>query len=244
MMQKMIMWAVPPINGQDNKGFTLVELMVAMAISSIITASIYLAYTTQQKMYTTQNAVVEMQQNIRAALLVMGDELRMAGYDPNQLGTAGITSASATTLTFTAVADNDGLDNDNADGDNDSSTGADEPGELKTVTYDLYDAYSNGINDIGRKVGNGNKNALAENIENMEFLYILNDNSQTTAPSTSDLKKIRSVRVSILARSVRQDRDSINNTIYTTGSGATWGYNDRVRRRLLVATVTCRNLGL
>jgi type IV pilus assembly protein PilW len=242
MMQKMIIWAVSPINGPDNRGFTLVELMVAMAISSMITASIYMAYTTQQRMYTTQNAVVEMQQNIRAALLVMGDELRMAGYDPNQLGTVGITSASATTLTFTAVADNDGLDNDNADGDNDSSTGADEPGELKTVAYDLYDAYNDGINDIGRKVGNGNKRALAENIENIEFLYILDDNSQTLTPP--NLKKIRSVRISILARSVRQDRDSINTTVYTAGSGAPWSYNDRIRRRLLVETINCRNLGL
>lgn len=240
MTQKLIIWAAPPFTGQDNRGFTLVELMVAMAISSIIMASIYLAYTSQQKVYTIQNAVVEMQQNIRSALLVMGDELRMAGYDPNQLGTAGITSASATTLTFTLVADNDTEDNDN-----DGTT--DEPGELKTVTYDLYDAYNDGINDIGRQIGAApsTKRALAENIENLEFSYILADNSTTTAPSTSDLKKIRSVRISILARSIRQDRDSINNTVYTRGSGLTWGpFGDRIRRRLLVETINCRNLGL
>lgn len=240
MRPKKITYKITSANGQDDRGFTLVELMVAMAVSSIIMTSIYLAYTTQQKMYTSQNAVVEMQQNIRAALLVMGDELRMAGYDPEQLGTAGITSAGATSLTFTVIADNDSDDNDG-----DGTT--DEPGELKTVTYDLYDAYSNGINDIGRQVGSSSttKRALAENIERMEFLYILDDNSKTTSPSLSELRNIRSVRISILAGSSRKDRDSINNTIYTAASGATWGpFNDRIRRRLLISTVYCRNLGL
>ena len=229
-----------------SSGFTLVELMVAMAVSSIIMVSIYSAYTRQQKMYATQNAVVEMQQNIRTALLVMGDELRMAGYDPDSSGGAGFTIATANTITFTQVADDDGIDNDNADGDGDSSTGVDEPGELKTIKYDLYDAYNDGINDIGRQVGNSpsTKRALAENIENLEFLYLLADNSQTTTPSSSDLKNIRSVRISILARSVRKDRESKNTTAYITASGATWTFNDRIRRRLLIGTINCRNLGL
>ena len=228
--------------GGNNGGFTLVELMIAMAVSAIITAAIYSAYITQQRMYNSQDSVVEMQQNIRAALLVMSNELRMAGYDPEGSGGAGITVATANTITFSLVADDDNLDNDNADGDGDSSTGVDEPGELKTIQYDLYDAYGDGVNDIGRQVGSV-KRALAEHIENVEFYYTLADGTQTLAPA--NLNNIRSVQISILARSGRQDRQFTNTTTYTTSSGASWGpYNDNVRRRYLETTVNLRNMGL
>ena len=66
----------------NNRGFTLMELMIAMAIASIVLASIYRVYQTQQKAFTTQQLVVEMQQNARSAMTLMKRETRMAGYKP------------------------------------------------------------------------------------------------------------------------------------------------------------------
>jgi type IV pilus assembly protein PilW len=66
----------------NNKGLTLVELMVAMAISLAAFGVIYQAYAAQQRARTREQLVVDMQQNARAAMAFMRRELRMAGFDP------------------------------------------------------------------------------------------------------------------------------------------------------------------
>jgi len=154
---------------------------------------------------------------------------------------AGIVAATGNSISFTLVSDNDTLDNDN-------DTIPDEMGELKTIKYDLYDAYSDGDNDIGRQVGSANstKRAVAENIEEIEFYYTLADGTNATAPDTDDYSEIRSVQIAILARAEREDSKFSNTkTYYTTLLGVDWGpYNDGFRRRLLSTTVKCRNMGL
>ncbi len=52
----------------NKKGFTLVELLVAMAISTMVMAAIYSTYHVQLRSHITQQTVVEMQQNARAAM--------------------------------------------------------------------------------------------------------------------------------------------------------------------------------
>ena len=221
----------------NRKGFTLIELLVAMAISGIVAGAIFTAFQSQQKSYLIQDQVTEMQQNLRAAMDIMVREIRMAGYDPHGDSGAGITAAAEKTFTFTLVADNDSYDNDN-------DTITDEIGELKTIQYDLYDAYSDGDNDIGRKVG-AKKRAVAENIEEIEFYYTLADGTNATAPATANLSEIRSVQITILARAEHEDPKFSNSKNYTTPSGDNWvPSNKHFRRRLLSTTVKCRNMGL
>ena len=59
---------------------TLIELLVAMAISAILIAAIYRTFISQQKTYTVQEQVVDMQQNARVAINRMMREIRMAGF--------------------------------------------------------------------------------------------------------------------------------------------------------------------
>jgi prepilin-type N-terminal cleavage/methylation domain-containing protein len=59
---------------------TLIELLVAMAISAILIAAIYRTFISQQKTYTVQEQVVDMQQNVRVAINRMMREIRMAGF--------------------------------------------------------------------------------------------------------------------------------------------------------------------
>jgi type IV pilus assembly protein PilW len=216
-------------------GFTIVELLIAMAITGIVSAAIYTAFQSQQQSYLSQDQIVEMQQNLRAAMDIMVREIRMAGYDPYGNSDAGITSATGNKFGFKFVADDDSYDNDD-----DETT--DEMGELKTLEYDLYDAYSDGDNDIGRKVGE-KKRAAAENIEEIEFYYTLADSTKTTTPA--DPSQIRSLQITILARTGDPVRGFTDTKTYNTPSGASWGpYNDNYRRRLLTTTVKCRNMGL
>lgn len=67
------------------EGFTLIELMVAMTVSSIL---IYFVFSTQARMtnaFRGQTGVSEVNQNLRAARQYVLSEIRMAGYG---LGTA------------------------------------------------------------------------------------------------------------------------------------------------------------
>lgn len=64
------------------KGFSLVELLVAMAAGLVVMAGIYTAYINYQRSHVTQQLVVDMQQNSRAAMTLMKREIRMAGYAP------------------------------------------------------------------------------------------------------------------------------------------------------------------
>jgi prepilin-type N-terminal cleavage/methylation domain-containing protein len=67
---------------RDKSGFTLVELMVTLAVSSIALAGMYGVYKAQVQSYVTQNAVVDTQQNLRNTFYVMQRTIRMAGFDP------------------------------------------------------------------------------------------------------------------------------------------------------------------
>ena len=62
------------------KGLTLIELLIAMAITGILGAGIYRTFTGQQHTYTVQEQVVDMQQNVRIAISRMTRELRMGGF--------------------------------------------------------------------------------------------------------------------------------------------------------------------
>lgn len=239
---------------KNNKGFTLVELMISLAMTGIIVAAVYSAYIIQQKSYTAQDQVTEMQQNIRAAIYTMVHEIRMAGYDPTF--TAGSTIIAATnisTISFTQDLNENGAVNG----------GAADPNE--TVTYGFLaadDADGDGIVDNAdgvaslRRDTGGGLQPIAENIQAIELFYTLNDNTTTTAPTNVQLADIRTVTISILARSGRPDAKFINRNRYTPASGIIWDLNgaatngtgqptnDNFRRRLLTTTVKCRNMGI
>lgn len=225
-------------------GFTLVELMIALTVTGLIVTAIYSSYIAQKRSAVAQEQVSEMQQSLRAGLGIMEREIRMAGYNPRRTAAVGtgITEATAGRLAFCFVADTDKMNN------NPPNTEIDEPDEIETVEYSLYDANGDGPMDLGRRASNRIQ-AVAENIEKLEFCYIMNDGAQTLDPISSgyaNLADIRSVRISILARTSRPDPQFINAaTTYKTASDTTWGpFTDNYRRRLLITTIHCRNMGL
>jgi type IV pilus assembly protein PilW len=83
-------------------GFTLIEVMAAMVILIIAMTAVFATFTTQQKSFTVQSRVAEMQQNLRQGVEYMTRDIRMAGYGvpllpdnvtiPDGLVAAGVTS--------------------------------------------------------------------------------------------------------------------------------------------------------
>jgi len=65
---------------KEDKGVTLVELMIALMMSGILIAALYRTFIGQQRTYTVQEQVVDMQQNVRVSIHRMMSEIRMAGF--------------------------------------------------------------------------------------------------------------------------------------------------------------------
>ena len=230
-------------------GFTLVEFMIAMVVSGLIMAAVYSAYIVQQRTATAQDQVTVMQQNIRSAMVILGRDLRMAGFDPTNDAGAGllanatfstgggleeVVTSSPTTIAFTVDLDGDGtidkaVEDINGDGNNDMS-------EMEQVAYRL-----NGTNlqRYATTTGVIEWQTVAENIEFIEFSYLDEDGNVT-----ADFDEIRAVDVSILARAANPDQKFLNKGTYTMASGASQAVNDQYRRRLSTTRVKLRNMGL
>jgi len=59
----------------------LIELLVVLAITSIIMAGIYRVFVSQTKTYAVQDQVMEVQQSVRGAMEILLRDLRMTGFD-------------------------------------------------------------------------------------------------------------------------------------------------------------------
>ena len=65
---------------QNQRGVTLIELLVGLVITGIITSAGYGIYLAQHEGWITQEQVTNMQQNARAAMHELETKIRMAGY--------------------------------------------------------------------------------------------------------------------------------------------------------------------
>jgi type IV pilus assembly protein PilW len=166
---------------QHPSGFTLVELLVAMAISGIVLTAFYAVFDNLQSSSLQQVEIANMQQNQRGALAIMEREFRMIAADRGLTGQFRVTDIRRYNITqpgTTATPDNSAAGSPilrfTVDLDNDGLLGANE-----TVTYLLYDRDGDPANgfDLARSVfnaGNGlvrQRDLLAESIDAIEFAY-------------------------------------------------------------------------
>jgi len=66
---------------KNQKGITLIEMLVSLVIASIIIAGAYRVFISQAESYAIQDRVAEAQNSVRAGMEIMAADLRMAGYD-------------------------------------------------------------------------------------------------------------------------------------------------------------------
>ena len=64
-------------------GFTIIELLVAVALGLVILAGLFRTFKVQHDTYVVQDQVSAMQQNLRAAMYMITRDLQMAGYYTN-----------------------------------------------------------------------------------------------------------------------------------------------------------------
>jgi type IV pilus assembly protein PilW len=234
----------PVSSRYSNKGFTLVELMIALVVSLLAMAAIYSTFLAQHRSYQVQSETADMLQNIRAAMFYMQREIRMAGSDPFKAGPYGITTAGQTTIAFTEDVRGDTTGataaiRNSPDGD------VGDPDE--NLTYDFVDSNADGIKDSITRNGV----IVARNIDALDFVYLDGDSNAIPFVSGSvlgtNIGNIRSVEITIVART----NDPLlygttNNRTYRNQQNTTilLPKGDNVSRRRLATLIHCRNLGL
>ena len=194
---------------RSEKGFTLVEIMVTLAIMAVVMAGVYLTFYSQQKSYTVQEQVAEMQQNLRGAMYLMSKEIKMAGCNPTGQAQAGIVTAAADSISFT-------MDLWGKSTDDPPNGSISNPNE--NITYALANISGDQAMEIIRTDNNSGlgPQVVAENIDSLNFVYLDSNGNVTT-----DLLRIRSVQITVVAKTDQADR-----------------------QKRLATHIKCRNLGM
>jgi prepilin-type N-terminal cleavage/methylation domain-containing protein len=149
-------------------GFTLLELMFAMAILAIVLAGIFESFSRQLKSSIVTGEVVEAQQNLRAIGALIERELRMAGFMvPDGAGICGLDSTTAPDQIW--ISETDPFDPTDLRGGNlgarvtsNFTASASQTLTLDQATVDLdgdgaffYDNDSNGSPESDFRIGGG-----------------------------------------------------------------------------------------
>jgi type IV pilus assembly protein PilW len=209
------------MNDSNEKGFTLIEILIAMAIASLVMTGAYRVYTQQVAVNNTQTIVRDMQQNIRSAVYYMETEIRMAGLDPSGNAGAGVELAMNGQIRVSADVGGAGAIPGDPNAFFNSAIDANE-----RVTYRLdTDANDDGICDNLpastvpcnlERVSGGVTSVVAQNIDALDFVYLGVDTTDATcdndclingnaglpgSPIPNDrLDDIRSIQITIVAR--------------------------------------------
>jgi len=168
-------------------GFTLIELMIAMVIAAILGGAMVANFVSQQRSAAIVRQVANMQQQLRGAMFILEQDIRLAGYDPQGTGLFGVTDVRQRDL-MTGTLDPAGSPSltiafDWSPGNaatNDNGI-LDEP----APTYRLQEN-GNGWTDLVREVG-GNVQLVAENIEALSFAYAYDNGDGNLARSDGDI---------------------------------------------------------
>ncbi len=193
-------------------GLTLVELMVALVLASLVMVGLYRTFVTMNTSHEVQQQIVELQQNLRTAVGLMHREIQMAGYDRTLARTAGVVTAAANDIRFTMNLNSDG---DLADA-----------GEDIRYTLNGTDLERNGEVVIG-------------GVEVLDFVYLDAGGTATTTPAAVRSVQLAIVARSTNEDYAYTNTESYRNMQGTVILGP---QNDNYRRRVLSTHILCRNL--
>jgi len=245
-------------------GFTLVELMVTLAISTVLMAAIYQSYLVSQRSYRMLEGLAQLQENARFSMDVLSRTIRMTGYKRN----AGDedTFAFPGGATFAAAGQVVAGTNNNADGGDSILDGSDTItiryqgntatqmtnclGASVTDGYTAVDTfYINTKNELRCSSTIAGTQPLADGAEDMQVLFGID----TTEDKIADIYKnagnvtaaewgnVVTVRISMLFNTINRAPGMSGTQTFTLLDGYAQSFTDDLRRQLFTATINLRN---
>jgi type IV pilus assembly protein PilW len=192
----------------DQKGITLLELLIAVVILVLVLAGVYVVFQGQERSYVVQNQVTEMNQNARIALEIMSREIRNAVYDPTRIpGSTGTGAGAAIKV---------------ANGNSIVYTSDEEPAEEPDGA--IADTEWSGFRFNGSTIeycvkATNQTNCtdweiLVDNIQGLQFSYTLADGTTTSTPASVD--DVREVEIQVVVRRKNQFGGGFESRILTS----------------------------
>jgi type II secretory pathway pseudopilin PulG len=188
----------------SNTGFSLVELLMALATSMIVLAAIYSVFTITNKNMTTQNVTANVQQSLRTAIGLMARDIRLAGLDPVDTDNFGIEEASQTKIRFTQDSIDPGISDFN---------GVVDETNFEQITYDLDLEHHQILQTLYETGASPNSAVLISNIKDpSSFTYLDADGNDLGNPVV-DLDRIRTVVISITVEEPAGRNEPVSRTL-------------------------------
>ncbi len=160
-----------------NSGFTVTELVLALAIMMMVMAAMISLLISLNRAYTTQNVAAGVQQVTRTGIDIMTRNIRMAGLNPLDINHIGIVEASVHKIRFQHDI---------------NGSGKIEMGQDEDIAYLLN------VNNqlIYQKNGNSRSNkSLIDHVKDLTFKYFDKENAETII-----LDDIYTVEISLTVR--------------------------------------------
>jgi prepilin-type N-terminal cleavage/methylation domain-containing protein len=165
-------------HANPSAGFTLVELLVSLAILSILFGTIYRTFDIFNRSYTSENVKAGVQQKTRIGIDLMARDIRLVGLDPLGSANAGFNPANtnATSIQFTADLNYDG--------------------DLNDPFEDIRYALNGNLLQLSSDLGTGMVAAtLLDNVTGLTFTYLDATDAPLAEPIPTD--QIRTVLISL-----------------------------------------------
>ena len=204
----------------NKKGFTLVELLISIAVGMVIMIAVYAAMQMSQQSSTNVANKITTQQDVRSALDFMAIEIRMASYNPRNIAATwgtipacasmglgapvtalkGIQLANRNSIIMAMDLDNSGIIGDSAN-------------EYLMYSYDGVATITRNVSCSSATFLGGGTNTNVRNAAAGLFLFRFFDrldNDITTAveASQSQIANIRRILITIVADTEEIDTNS------------------------------------
>ena len=177
-------------------GFTLIEVLMCIAILSVLFGTIYRTFDTFNRSYANENVKAGVQQKSRIGIDLLARDIRLAGLDPLGTSNAGFNPAntSSASIQFTADLNYDG--------------NLDDPFE------DIIYALNGNLLQQTADLGSGPVTAtLLDNVTALTFTYL--DQADNLLPEPVATDQIRTVIISLTMQRPA-GRDKTVSRTYTT----------------------------